>query len=194
MNKAQLRKEYLQARKQLSQQRFEELNEQLRNRLFPELTDQKGLAHVFLSIQSKKEVDTRPVLKWFWAKGWDTCTSITHFENNSLTHVLIDEKSSFVANKWGIPEPINARVVLPSEIDVVLIPMLCFDLKGHRVGYGKGYYDRFLSECRNDVVKIGLSIAEPVEEIRDAGIHDMAMDMCITPVQVYRFDKKNGRI
>lgn len=189
MNKTQLRKEYLEARKQLSEQQFEELNAQLRSRLFTELDNTKGLAHIFLPIKDKKEVDTWPILRWLWNKGWDTCTSISHFDDNRLSHVLIDAQATYAENKWGVPEPINTQPVLPIEIGLVLVPMLCFDLNGHRVGYGKGYYDRFLSECRKDVIKIGLCMAEPVERILDASPQDIAMNLCITPRQVYRFEK-----
>ena len=85
-------------------------------------------------------------------------------------------------------------MVLPIAMDVVLIPMLCFDLRGHRVGYGRGYYDRFLSECRADVKKIGLCLAEPVTEIADTSALDMAMDVCITPQKVYKFEEYNGSV
>ena len=72
-----------------------------------------------------------------------------------------------------------------SKIDLVLIPLLCFDKKGYRVGYGKGYYDRFLAECRPDVMKIGLSIFEPVDEISDVDEFDVKMDYCITPNKIW---------
>jgi 5-formyltetrahydrofolate cyclo-ligase len=194
LNKAQLRKKYLEDRKQLSLQEFEEKNELLRSRLFQELDAHQGMAHIFLPIKDKKELDTWPILHWLWGKGWNTCASITHFDDNRLSHAQIDANSTFDENKWGVPEPINALPVLPTQIDLVLVPLLCFDLKGHRIGYGKGYYDRFLSECRQEAVKIGLCIADPVEEITDPSPQDITLDMCVTPQQVYRFDQKNGRI
>jgi 5-formyltetrahydrofolate cyclo-ligase len=69
----------------------------------------------------------------------------------------------------------------------VLIPLLAFDRKGHRVGYGKGYYDRFLRTCRKDVVKIGFSYFDPVEKIEDASRYDVRLNYCITPNDIYRF-------
>lgn len=188
MNKELLRKKYLKARKQFSKEQLETINRQLKTQLFNELISEPGLIHVFLPIKEKQEIDTWPMLPILWERGWQTCTSITHFDDNRLSHTRIDAKTNFVENKWGVPEPTNQQSVLPIEIDVVLIPMLCFDLKGHRVGYGKGYYDRFLSECRTEVTKIGLCMADPINEITDASAHDITMDVCITPLKVYKFE------
>ena len=70
---------------------------------------------------------------------------------------------------------------------MVLVPLLAFDSKGYRVGYGKGFYDRFLKQCRNDCVKIGLSYFEPIDAINDAGEFDVPLDFCITPQKAYVF-------
>lgn len=188
MKKAELRKKYSEVRRQFSNEQFETSSEQLRNKLFNELSNKTGLIHVFLSIKEKKELDTWPILKWLWDKNWQTCTSITHFDDNRLTHASINAETSFAENKWGILEPINEELVLPINIDLVLIPVLCFDLSGNRVGYGKGYYDRFLSECRPDVMKIGLCITEPITQVTDASGLDIKMDSCITPQRVYKFE------
>jgi 5-formyltetrahydrofolate cyclo-ligase len=187
LNKARLRKKYLEVRKQFSQEELEASNVALRSRLFDELVHRQGLIHVFLPIMEKREVNTWPILHWLWDNGWHTCTSITHFDDNQLTHAQINTDTTFVENKWGVPEPINEQSVLPLEIDVVLVPMLCFDLTGHRVGYGKGYYDRFLSACRNDVLKIGLCQSEPIAQVSDASGLDITMDICITPQKIYKF-------
>ena len=66
--------------------------------------------------------------------------------------------------------------------------MLIFDLKGNRIGYGKGYYDRFLQECRQDVLKVGLTSNVPLDLIPGVEEHDMPLDYCIYPYGVLRFD------
>jgi 5-formyltetrahydrofolate cyclo-ligase len=90
-------------------------------------------------------------------------------------------------NKYDIPEPIHGKIVPALEIDAVFIPLLGFDVNGNRVGYGKGFYDRFLSECRPDVVKIGLSFFDPVEKINDLNKYDIPLDLCITPGKIWDF-------
>jgi len=87
----------------------------------------------------------------------------------------------------GIPEPQNGLTVPPSEIEVVFIPLLAYDKKGHRVGYGKGFYDRFLSKCKPNTLKIGLSLFEPEEKIEGLDATDIPLDYCVTPVKVYEF-------
>jgi 5-formyltetrahydrofolate cyclo-ligase len=64
---------------------------------------------------------------------------------------------------------------------------LCFDLRGFRVGYGKGFYDRFLKKCRADCKKIGLSFFEPVKEISDIEEFDVALNFAVTPQEIYNF-------
>ena len=78
--------------------------------------------------------------------------------NFSMLHFLQDDEMYFEKNQYGIPEPIGGVTVDEKDIDIVFIPLLAFDELGNRVGYGKGYYDRFLSKCRKDVLKIGLSL------------------------------------
>jgi len=69
----------------------------------------------------------------------------------------------------------------------VLVPLLSFDKKGFRVGYGKGFYDRFLMQCKSDCIKIGLSYFDPIDVIDDADEFDVPLDFCITPQKVYVF-------
>ena len=87
----------------------------------------------------------------------------------------------------GIPEPVDGLEVPASKLDVVFVPLLAFDKKGHRVGYGGGFYDRFLKSCKKDVLKIGLSFFLPELEIEDIHSDDIPLDFCVTPGEVFRF-------
>ncbi len=92
-----------------------------------------------------------------------------------------------VENSWGISEPSSGARIKPEEIDMVVVPLLCFDVSGHRTGYGKGFYDRFLAACRSDCVKIGVSHFGPVDRIDDIREHDVRLDACVTPGHTYTF-------
>ena len=105
----------------------------------------------------------------------------------TMASIAWDASTPMRENRWGIPEPAAGREIAPETIDLVLIPLLAFDRKGQRVGYGKGYYDRFLKRCRGDCMKLGLSFFEPVDSIDDAGEHDVPLDLCITPHRTYGF-------
>ena len=107
--------------------------------------------------------------------------------SNEMSGIIINGRTELVMNKWGIPEPSEGNEADPESIDLVLIPLLAFDLSGHRVGYGKGFYDRFLRNCRPDCIKAGLSFFGPVESIDDLNVFDRKMDLCITPERVYEF-------
>ena len=90
-------------------------------------------------------------------------------------------------NEYNIPEPVDGIEVPSTKIDVVFVPLLAFDKKGHRVGYGKGFYDKFLSECKPDAIKIGLSFFEPEELITDVFESDVKLDYCVTPNSIHAF-------
>jgi 5-formyltetrahydrofolate cyclo-ligase len=108
-------------------------------------------------------------------------------EYSYMRAIEVDEQTLFKKNKFGIPEPINDNEKSPNEIELVIIPLLAYDVKGNRVGHGKGYYDRFLSECRKDVIKIGFSFFEPEPEIFGVGEQDISLDYCISPKMIYVF-------
>jgi 5-formyltetrahydrofolate cyclo-ligase len=115
------------------------------------------------------------------------CYPKTHPETTTMDAVVSYPDTIFETNGWNIPEPVNNEVVRPEELDLVLIPLVAFDMKGIRVGYGKGFYDRFLVQCRPDCLKIGLSYFEPIPEVEDANEFDVPLDLCITPQQIYVF-------
>ncbi len=104
-----------------------------------------------------------------------------------IVSVIVDDETIFKTNKYGIEEPIEGIDMFPTEIDLVIVPLLSFDKKGNRVGYGKGYYDRFLKKCRKDCLKIGFSYFEPVEQIDDINKFDIKLDFGITPDSIHEF-------
>jgi 5-formyltetrahydrofolate cyclo-ligase len=93
----------------------------------------------------------------------------------------------FQANAINILEPLETEVIDPLDIDMVLVPMLVCDVAGNRVGFGKGYYDRYLSRCRPDCLKVGLSYFTPIDRVEDANEFDVPLNFCITPEKVYVF-------
>ena len=114
-------------------------------------------------------------------------------QSGEMENVAFTANAELIENKWGIPEPTNGNIVDAAEIDVVLVPLLCFDHSCYRVGYGKGFYDKFLSKCRPDCLKIGLSFYPPVDNVSDLGPYDIPLDYCVTPELKYGPEtRKNG--
>ncbi|QJD78089.1 5-formyltetrahydrofolate cyclo-ligase [Spirosoma rhododendri] len=186
--KAELRTEFLAKRKALSADELTRRNDQLTAHFIDFFTEQSQsrplrLVHTFLPIRRQNEVDTWPIIRWLWQRDVDIAISVSNITTNQLTHYPLTADTPLIENKWGIPEPINTGLtpVEPSAIDLVLVPLLAFDRHGHRVGYGKGYYDRFLADCRPDCLKVGLSLFEPVEQIADVNETDVPLDDCLAP-------------
>lgn len=107
--------------------------------------------------------------------------------NNTLQPVSVHADTAFEVNAFDIEEPVGGIPVFTSELDMVIVPLLAFDESGNRVGYGKGYYDRLLAECRPDCTRIGFSYFDPVAVIEDVNAHDIKLDHVITPGGIFTF-------
>lgn len=119
--------------------------------------------------------------------GLKVAFPVTDFLVNEMQAVVVNEETEFAENKYGIFEPQQGEEILPNEINVIFVPLLAFDQNGYRVGYGKGFYDRFLERCREDVITVGFSYFEAVDKIDDTHQFDVPLDYCITPYKIYEF-------
>ncbi|HXI00136.1 MAG TPA: 5-formyltetrahydrofolate cyclo-ligase [Sphingobacteriaceae bacterium] len=190
MTKASLRKDYLEKRLNLTRSRYWHLNDALLEQFKTYNWHLHECIHVYLPIADYKEIDTFSVLSYFkeFHPNLNVVIPKTDFKKISMKNILYDTKYTILGrNKYGIPEPIHGKVILSEKIDAVLLPLLAFDLKGNRVGYGKGFYDRFLAGCKPETVKIGLSFFDPVDQISDMNEFDVQMNMCITPEKIWKF-------
>ena len=95
-----------------------------------------------------------------------------------------DEQS---INKWGIQEPLPKQIIHPHQLDTFFVPLIGFDLSGHRIGYGKGYYDRYFARLKQPVKRIGISYFEPLPKMEDTHQFDVPLTQCITPWNIYEF-------
>ena len=190
MTKEELRKVYIQKRNSLSDTQYLDLNDELCRVFFKsiDLTVIKIL-HSFLPIQKNKEPDTMMILNQIKERYPQVHLSLPRV--NDTTHLLesvfLETSTVLKNNNWGIPEPQNGQLTDPKKIDMVLVPMLIFDKRGHRVGYGKGFYDRFLTTTRADCKRVGICLFDPVDRIDDIMGFDESLDQCITPAGSYKF-------
>ncbi|MFM9911223.1 MAG: 5-formyltetrahydrofolate cyclo-ligase [Chitinophagaceae bacterium] len=105
----------------------------------------------------------------------------------SMEAFQVEHDGLYAKNKYNILEPLNGAFIPPKLFDVAIIPLLAFDKKGFRVGYGKGFYDRYLAQCRPDLLKIGFSFFDEKVEIDDINEFDVPLNLCITPSRIYEF-------
>ena len=142
--------------------------------------------HIFISISKYNELDTSYIINKL--KSEKKNIIVPKILNNELVHIAINDHTEFSINEYGIKEPNNGNSFIIDNLDLIFIPLLAYDLEGHRVGYGKGYYDRFLKLTNKSSLKIGLSFFDPINKIQDIDDNDVKLDYCITPTQVHKFD------
>lgn len=185
VNKNTLRKVYLEKRQFLSNQEYSRRN-QLLLEFFTQLIDLEKYdhIHIFLPIQRKNEVDTWPIVQYLHDLKKTLYTSRT-LPDGQLEHLELKPNSTFSEDKWGIPCPQNAVVVKNPNLDLIFVPLITFDKLGHRIGYGKGYYDRFIKNYP-DTHTLGLSLAPPLDDIKYTNEFDRVLDACIVPGHFYR--------
>lgn len=151
--------------------------------------------HTFLSIERFREVDTAPFIEFIRCQDIPVVLAAPRVvqEDRSLTHHLY-RAETLVTNDWGIPEPAaDDPTIATEDLDMILVPMLGFDPSGNRLGYGGGYYDRFLPQVRPDCVTVGLCfefgrLPSPLP----ANVHDMRLDYVVTECGVSSFDLGGG--
>jgi len=190
MTKAELRKIYLDQRRSLSVEEAKARSRSITDLFFEkfDLSPVKNL-HCFISIEKLNEVDTSAIFQKIWNEFPTIRTLAPRLDRDvvGLRHLIYRAETMLEENVWGIREPATEEPIDPGEIDLVIVPLLCFDTRGYRVGYGKGFYDRFLAMCRSDCPKVGLSFFPPVGRIDDIDEYDLALDQCVTPETVYDF-------
>lgn len=144
--------------------------------------------HCYLSIERFNEIDTTQIIHCVWKNYPQIRVVVPRIQTKAdeMESVLYTPDSEVKHNSWLIPEPPEGEIVEAAAIDVVIVPLVCADQAGHRVGYGKGYYDRFLKGCRPDCLKIGLTYFPPVDSITDVHEGDVALDAIIDTERIYR--------
>jgi len=187
MTKNELRIQYKALRKNLSEAEIEEKSLAIANGVLALDIWNKTYFHVFLPIEEQKEVNTEFLLHLLSGKDKEIVISKSDFATRRMTHFLLTDNTKIKKNDYQIPEPVDGIEVPSSKIQVVFVPLLAYDTVGNRVGYGKGFYDQFLSECKPETIKIGLSFFEAENSIIDVFEKDVRLDFCITPKNRYRF-------
>jgi 5-formyltetrahydrofolate cyclo-ligase len=184
-----IRQQYSAKRNNLSAEELKSRDEKMYE-LFGTVALQ-GVSHLlsYYPIPSRKEFNAlvcenllrleNPALHVYWPR--------LNEDGVTMEAIEVNRETELIKNKYDILEPAGVHCAEPQMIDAVFVPLIAFDTKGFRVGYGKGFYDRFLARCAQDVVKIGFSYFEAIETIDDINEFDVPLNYCITPMRVYEF-------
>jgi 5-formyltetrahydrofolate cyclo-ligase len=186
MTKSELRIQYKKTRAVLSNEDIEAQSLAIANQLLKLDVWDYSFYHLFLSITEHKEINTEYILNILSGKDKNIVISKTNFETVEMTHYLLTDSTVIRKNSHHIPEPIDGIEIATAKIEVVFVPLLTFDKQGHRIGYGKGFYDKFLSECKPETIRIGLSFFEAEDKFAIFE-SDVALNYCVTPKTIYRF-------
>lgn len=190
MNKSLLRKSCLNRRIALSAPERSRLDDLLLIRFQQwSLPETVSTVLSYWPLREKAEPNTFLLTDFlqFRMPGLQLAYPVTNFQQLSMQAVLVDDETDFRLNDYGIGEPSDG-MDLPSEaIDLVLVPLLAFDLRGYRLGYGKGFYDRYLEHCRKDIIKLGISYFAPEQQLPGIDQYDIPLTACITPERIYEF-------
>lgn len=195
MTKSELRSIYLEKRKALPPEVHAEGSRRIAENFFQKADlDKVRYLHCYLPIERLAEVDTNFIFRKVWSDFPEIRTVVPRVdhETGEIENLTYSESDDLAANVWQIWEPTHSEKIEPRNIDLVVVPLICFDRSGHRIGYGKGFYDRFLTRCRPDCLKIGLSFFPPVDKIGDPHANDIRLNFCVTPDHVYSMEGSNG--
>jgi 5-formyltetrahydrofolate cyclo-ligase len=188
MTKDQLREKYLNLRRELAPGQVQNLSEEICELIFKNFNFEDKFVSLFLPIERKNEINTYLI----WEKGIGFGAKIAVPKSNHVTfemkHILFETEDQLELSAWGIPEPKKGKVIAADRFDYVFVPLLAIDKKGNRVGYGKGFYDRFLKKCAPSCKFIGLHHFDYEKEISEISPSDVKLDACITPKGIVWFE------
>ncbi|MGY3091191.1 5-formyltetrahydrofolate cyclo-ligase [Hymenobacter sp. UYAg731] len=192
--KAELRRVALARRQALLAAEIAQRSQPLCDQLFQHFpVAQWRWLHLFLPLAKRNEPDTWPIIHRIWAEELAVrlAAPVVQADGISLRHYELMPATPLHTNRWGIPEPAatSETEVPAAAFDAVLVPLLAVDRVGRRVGYGGGFYDRFLAQCRPGTQFIGLNVLDevPVAAIADVLPTDVPLTACLTPGGVWRF-------
>ena len=188
MTKEAIRKEYKQKRRKLSAAEKDKLEDLMLIQFQKLKLPSKNFIMSYLPIEAQNEYDPWLVEEYYTIMHENTelLYPIVNTVEETMRAVIVFDENEYEENIYGVLEPIGGVKVLPEDVHVMFVPLIAFDENGYRVGYGKGYYDKYIATCSPTMIKIGFSFFDPVI-IDDVNTTDKKMDYCITPNKIYTF-------
>jgi 5-formyltetrahydrofolate cyclo-ligase len=132
-------------------------------------------------------VDTRELIDISLEQGKRVVVPVLEQGKKTMAHALIESLDGLVDGPWGLVQPDLAKATLlekQEEIDLVVVPGIAFDRRGHRIGFGGGFYDRFLANLQ--VVKVGLCYDDLILQGIPNEPHDVPMDIVVAQTATYQ--------
>ena len=188
MNKEELRKIYKQKRANISTAEKSRLEDLILIQFQRIDIFIPALVMTYAPIDRMNEFDPQLITDYCFFKNPEQVLfyPVVHPTATEMVSIVVDDNTEFETNQFGIPQPMTTMPMIPGEIEMIIVPLLAYDESGHRLGYGKGYYDRFLKQCTK-AIKIGFSYFEPEQVISGVNSYDVKLDYCVNPHGIHRF-------
>lgn len=186
MTKSALRQEFKEKRALLSQSQIQQSGVQIIEQLKGTGFLGKSVFHIFVPIAENHEINTFPIINFLFEA--DRQVVVPKIENNQMLSCQIEQDVKWQKGRFGVPEPKKYKLIENNKIEIVFVPMFICDTTGNRIGYGGGYYDRFLAELNPECIKIGLNFFEPVPKIDGIESTDVPLNYLVTPDGIFSFD------
>lgn len=185
MTKAELRRIYKAKRKLLTSNEINLQSIMILNNLKSLQIWDNQVFHVFVPIKNQNEINTFPLMDYLFQQNKRIVVPQTI--GSQMISCEIQQDVVWEIGNFNVPEPIEFVEIDPTLIQVVFVPLLICDLKGNRIGYGGGFYDRFFEKTNPTILKIGINFFEPIKEIINSESFDIPLDYCVTPKSIVSF-------
>lgn len=179
--KSNFRKEVLSKRLSLTQDTVTKKSIQITSNLLT-LDCISKAKHIMVYLDFRNEVSTDLLIQELLHQNIHVSCPITDIKTRNLIPIEIHNLDKDICiGAYKIREPKSPSIPLPIErIDVVIVPLVAASFDGHRLGYGGGYYDRFLSKIRSDTITIGLAYEMQVFDTIPTEEHDVKLNYIVT--------------
>lgn len=145
---------------------------------------------VLLYYPTKNEISPLPIFEICLKMGKTVAFPVCQKESTTLMFKKVTSLDMFSPSSFGIFEPNEeCEIIIPTEKTICITPALLFSKKGHRLGYGKGYYDRFLKDFNG--IAVGFSYSDCVLDFIPHDTYDIPLDMIITESEVLKIAQEN---
>jgi len=149
-----------------------------------------GQDPVLVYVSKPPEVETAPLISTLLSRKASVVVPIIEREERTLRLSFLRDPSHLSVSTFSVPEPIGHEIPAdPGSIPVAVVPLVAFDRRGHRLGYGAGYYDRFLSS-NTHMYKVGVGFSCQEVDTVPADERDVCMDAIVTEKETIRIGRE----
>lgn len=181
--KEELRKYYKHKRSMLSDEKIDVYSSSIAKSFLENFLEKGVVFHVFKNMKKFNEVDTSFIIESLLHLG--KTVALPKMNKDDLFSCQIEEKQRYKTNSFGVQEPNPCIEINSDKIDIIIVPLLICDKEGYRIGYGGGFYDRFLNDL--NAIKVGINFFKPLENVSFKEEHDISLDYLITPDLFIKF-------